>query len=1049
MSRVHESRTSGCAVVMGVNRRPARAAASLAGVALLVAGVPALLVAAARGRFGGAAPWHGVEPPASWSYDRIRTVLGSRLDDDVLLDGVVRVSLGVAWAAVVVLTATIAAETVHMVRHGGLALPAVRGLGWSQRIARTIAAGLLVLTPLTSMSRVHARASTVLAARATAAATHVHRAVHTSVPAGDVATPADGAAPTASDRYVVASGDSVYAIAARIAAGDAALTAVVADVILDRNLGTVMNDGQLFRNAAYIQPGWVLEVPRAPIAPASAGDVHVASHHVVRAGETLSSIAADELGDPNRWPELWLANAGSTVEEGRTFDDPDLIVPGWSLEIPTARADGTRPEGAPATSPTASTAPTAPESPSPATPIPAPATTPPTPATTPPPSPATPTPPTTTPPTPPTTSPTPGSTTTPPPTPAGSTTTSTTPGALAPTGGLSADPTGRPSTAPSPIGLGHAGMVAAGLLALMAARRRRRLRAARPQARVPTPPPASANLERVLRSVDASERLLRLDIAIRSVAMALAEADRRVVAALVAPTGGIELLLDGPAVLGAPWAGESARWRLPGAVELDALAATARNAGFPCHAVVQLGVTATGEDLFVDVEAMGVLAIVAAPTTADAVVCGIATTLGCSVFAELAHLVGVGIDERAFAGHARAHSVADVDDALEIAASLVGATTAVDASTFALRARHTSGESWEPAVVLLGSSAATAPGAVPNVLPPGLAAVAGFDVAGAPHVLRDTGATWRLEPLGLDVVPVGLTSDEIGAVDGLLRGADELPRDAAEPAVPAAAPVLPVQARDTDPSWSLLVRILGPVDVVDRELRPVPLERSKTRELIVWLATHRQRATRTAARTALWELDVRDATFANIVSEARRAMARLVPPPDGGEWLLRTLTEELRLDPAVVTDADVLAARVAAARGRPPDVAVQVLEPAVEMIRGVPFEGTSYLWPDGEGITSNLVLLATSAAAELASHHLALGDVAGVFAATAQGLRVLPGHEELIALRMHAHARAGDLAGVRHEWASYERVITADPWSDGEPAPKLLALRRDLLSSTA
>ena len=112
----------------------------------------------------------------------------------------------------------------------------------------------------------------------------------------------------------------------------------------------------------------------------------------------------------------------------------------------------------------------------------------------------------------------------------------------------------------------------------------------------------------------------------------------------------------------------------------------------------------------------------------------------------------------------------------------------------------------------------------------------------------------------------------------------------------------------------------------------------------------------------------------------------------------------------------------------------------------MPFAGTGYLWPDAEGITSNLVLLATSAASELAGHHLSMGDVDGVFWATGQGLKVLPGHEELIALRMRAHARAGDLSGVRLEWESYERVLDADPWSDGEPAPKLVLLRRQLLS---
>ena len=47
---------------------------------------------------------------------------------------------------------------------------------------------------------------------------------------------------------------------------------------------------------------------------------------------------------------------------------------------------------------------------------------------------------------------------------------------------------------------------------------------------------------------------------------------------------------------------------------------------------------------------------------------------------------------------------------------------------------------------------------------------------------------------------------------------------------------------------------------------------------------------------------------------------------------------------------------------------------------------------------------------------------------------------------MRAHASKRDLAGVRHEWQCYERVIAADPWSDGEPATKLVELRHQLLS---
>jgi hypothetical protein len=80
---------------------------------------------------------------------------------------------------------------------------------------------------------------------------------------------------------------------------------------------------------------------------------------------------------------------------------------------------------------------------------------------------------------------------------------------------------------------------------------------------------------------------------------------------------------------------------------------------------------------------------------------------------------------------------------------------------------------------------------------------------------------------------------------------------------------------------------------------------------------------------------------------------------------------------------------------------------------------------------------------------LALGDTDGVFWATGRGLQVLPGHEELIGLRMRAHAEVGDLAGVRREWETYERAINIDPWSDGEPSPKLAELRQQLMTSVA
>ena len=366
-----------------------------------------------------------------------------------------------------------------------------------------------------------------------------------------------------------------------------------------------------------------------------------------------------------------------------------------------------------------------------------------------------------------------------------------------------------------------------------------------------------------------------------------------------------------------------------------------------------------------------------------------------------------------------------------------------------LRARHTGGEAWEPAVVFAGSAVAAEVTAdlvrSASVRRGGLAMVVAGDSPGAPWTLRADDRRWVLEPLGFTLVPVGLTAREVDEIQDVLQQADA-PLVADEAAVPLEDALDDGADEFCEPPWALLVRLLGPVEVVDRDGGVAHVERSKTLELIAWLALHRDHSTRAGARTALWDLDVRDATFANVVSEARRAMARLVAPPDGEEWLGRTLTEVLPLHEAVVADVDLLRARLDRARLQPPELAIETLRPAVELIRDMPFAGTGYLWPDAEGITSNLVLLATGAATELAGHCLSMGDVDGVFWATGQGLKVLAGHEELIALRMRAHAKAGDLSGVRLEWETYERVLHADPWSDGEPAPKLVTLRRELLS---
>ena len=295
---------------------------------------------------------------------------------------------------------------------------------------------------------------------------------------------------------------------------------------------------------------------------------------------------------------------------------------------------------------------------------------------------------------------------------------------------------------PSPIGIGEAALLSAGVLALVAARRRQRLRAARRRARVPEPPPGTVATERRLRSVDAGERLLRVDVAVRAAAAALVDGPARVAVVCADTDGTVELVLTADASLPAPWRGARGRWSLPGSTPLEALAREARSVGAPCVALAQLGVDADGRDVLADLEGLGLLSVVGNdPALADSVVRGIAASLAASVFAELANLVGVGLDGAVFLDHRHAHHAASIDEALELATTLIGTTRSAHQSTFTLRARHTSGEVWEPAIVLAASAVADDVSAeVVDVAARrrrGLAMVVAGAPPGAPWALRE------------------------------------------------------------------------------------------------------------------------------------------------------------------------------------------------------------------------------------------------------------------------------------------------------------------------
>ena len=927
---------------------------------------------------------------------------------------VVKIVACVLWLAWFQLALGVLAEAAGLARRG--TVRSVATLGPFRHLAGSLLASVVVLATSTHTSVAAVPARPIVAVTPTAVPTLE------TAPASTVeSTPAP---PT----WTVQPRDTLWGIAERtLGRGER-----WAD-IRRANLGREVAPGRIFTEGTdVLMPGWTLLLP--PDATVAG-----ASTVVVAPGDTLTRLAARIYGDPARWRDLWEVNRGRTFNE-QTFDDPNLIRPGWELVVP---ADSARPPATPSPSNgAASSAPSVPSTApvSVAPPVPTAVATPPGSA-----------------------APSPTATAAPSAPPPADTSSDSTPappsedhgGDPAPLPRADVDDVAAPAPSDSrpawvgPTGVAGAVLLATGVTGLLVSRRRRRLRHMRLGDALPPLDPDLAPVERAVRLGEDPLGMARVDTALRAL-LARSDANAsRPHFALRRATDDIELVFDGPVTsVPSPWraTGWPERILLPGSVTLEELAADAVTVVAPCPGLVLVG-TSDDAELYADVEALGVITLDGPLETTTALARAFVATLAVSPLADLVHIVTSGVDCYGFADEERVHAVSDPDAALDLSGMLsLGVRQALEHAdgTHTLR-RDAPQEPWEPVIaILLGADLSPAQLADVRrlVASGGVAVVTDAEVPGARYRLHASGdGTWQLEPTGLPVVPRGLAAAELADLGALLA-------DAKAPAVrsPSGPPPPLTDEPFVEPPWELQVRLLGPVAVVNRDGTAAPFERAKALELVAWLAQHRANPTRTGARTAMWESDVRGATFANVVSDARRALTAIASPPEGEEWLARTLGEQLPLHPLVVTDADLLAARLGHARRQRDADAVVTLRPGLAAVSDAPYVGTSWLWPDGEALPSHLTLLVTNAATEMAERCLALGDVDGVFWATAQGMKVLPGHDSLVGLRMHAHSLAGNLAGVRQEYESYERVVTSDPWGDGSPSPHVVELRNRLLA---
>lgn len=265
--------------------------------------------------------------PTTWAA--FRNFL-SRADDAAFGDAVLR------WA-----------ERVGVVLYLWLATELVITLGaqLANRLGRSsVRAALESLQPRSVALALNA---VVIAALSVSPRTGTGVAVaSTSISAPERPDPAGGGAPpprppgtpsaetqTAQREHVVRPGESLWSIAA----------AECTSPLYWRDIA----DLNTIEHPALIHPGMVLRLPAGCEVPE-----HVA--YVVAPGDTLSRIAQREYGAAGAWEAVWRANRGLVMSDGRTFSDPGLILPGWTLRLPTRPGPLPAPPLAPAPAPSAS-----------------------------------------------------------------------------------------------------------------------------------------------------------------------------------------------------------------------------------------------------------------------------------------------------------------------------------------------------------------------------------------------------------------------------------------------------------------------------------------------------------------------------------------------------------------------------------------------------------------------------------------------------------------------------------------------------------------------
>jgi hypothetical protein len=197
--------------------------------------------------------------------------------------------------------------------------------------------------------------------------------------------------------------------------------------------------------------------------------------------------------------------------------------------------------------------------------------------------------------------------------------------------------------------------------------------------------------------------------------------------------------------------------------------------------------------------------------------------------------------------------------------------------------------------------------------------------------------------------------------------------------------------------WEVVVRLFGYPRVENRKGNSVDFRKRKALELLTWLSINRDRPLRSAARTAMWESNISDSSFATVVSDMRRCLSELCPHVSPRDWAPPTFTDDIVLSKKIVTDVELL--RNAWQRFETDRSTFTEVVAELSRVRDLPFAGANYCWPDIDGSTTRFVMMGANIAREVAYWAYDNKKWDEVTIAATAGLRLLPGDEELLDLQ--------------------------------------------------